>query len=57
MHSVTNTFSSTPLLALGPHSVYYLAEELLVEIAEKGIFTIDLFGDFIDITMFETVAL
>ena len=55
MHSVTNTFSSTPIL--GPHSVYYLAEELLDEIAEKGIFTIDLFGDFIDITMFETVAL
>ena len=36
MHSVTNTFSSTPLP--GPHSVYDLAEELLDEIAEKAIF-------------------
>ena len=35
-HSVTNTFSSTPLL--GPHPVYDLAEELLDEIAEKAIF-------------------
>ena len=36
MHSVTNTFSSTPLLE--PHSVYDLAEELLDGIAEKAIF-------------------
>ena len=36
MHSVTNTFSSTPLL--GPDSVYDLVEELLDEIAEKAIF-------------------
>ena len=36
MHSVTNTFSSTPLM--GPHSVYDLAENLLDEIAEKAIF-------------------
>ena len=36
MYSVTNTFSSTPLL--GPRSVYDLAEELLDEIAEKAIF-------------------
>ena len=35
MHSVTNTFSSTPLL--GPHSVYNLTEELLDESAEKAI--------------------
>ena len=36
MHSVTNTFSSTPLLE--PHSVYDLAEELLDGIAEKANF-------------------